>query len=308
VNPAKITPATIEFTDIAGLVKGASKGEGLGNKFLANIRDTQAVLHVVRCFDDDDVVHVDGSVDPLRDIEIIETELMLADAQSLERRVERLGKQVKGDKKLQPVLEFSSGLLNHLLAGRMASTYEEMDSETGRSLVTETPLLTAKPIIYCANVDDGSLEEGNEYVNQVRTLAQNRKAPMVVISARMEEELSGLAPEERAEFLQSYGIEQSGLDQIIHTGYATLGLISYFTAGPKEVRAWTIRKGWKAPKAASVIHTDFERGFIRAEVVGFEDYVAQGSESACRAAGLLRSEGKEYQIKDGDVIHFLFNV
>ncbi|NCC24150.1 MAG: redox-regulated ATPase YchF [Deltaproteobacteria bacterium] len=308
VDPAKITPATVDFIDIAGLVKGASQGEGLGNKFLANIRDTQAILHVVRCFDDPDVIHVDGSVNPIRDIEVVETELILADAQTLERRVERMGKQIKGDKSLQPMLDLASALLARLMTGQPARGFSDLETDHGRAFVAETSLLTLKPVIYCANVDDASLGQGNQYVDQVREFAASRGEAVVTISARMEEELVGLDPSERADFLESFGVSESGLAQIIHTGYATLGLISYFTAGPKEVRAWTIRRGWKAPKAASVIHTDFEKGFIRAEIVGFDDYVAQGSESACRAAGLLRSEGKEYVVRDGDVVHFLFNV
>ncbi|MFW5489204.1 MAG: redox-regulated ATPase YchF [Desulfovibrio sp.] len=308
VNPQKVIHATVDFWDIAGLVKGASQGEGLGNKFLGNIRETQAILHVCRCFDDDDVIHVHNSVDPLRDIEIIETELILADMQAMERRVERLGKQLKGDKTLKAMLELSQKLLDHLGEGEPASTFAEADTDLGKELLRDVRPLTAKTVIYVANVDEDGLMEDNDHVKKVRELAQQRGAHVVKISAKVEEELVGLSEEEGQEFLDSYGVEESGLDQIIHQGYSALGLISYFTAGEKEVRAWTIQDGWKAPQAAGVIHTDFERGFIRAEVIAYDDYVEKGSEAACRTAGVLRVEGKEYVMKDGDVVHFLFNV
>ncbi|WP_243360073.1 redox-regulated ATPase YchF [Fundidesulfovibrio terrae] len=307
-NPQKTVPATVEFTDIAGLVKGASKGEGLGNKFLANIRETQAILHVVRCFEDDDVVHVHGQVDPVGDIEVIETELILADAQVLENRMDRLRKQAKAGKEHQAKLAVAEKLLAHLMEGKPASAMEGADEGAMAELFAELAPITAKPVIYCANVDEAGLTEDGSQVQAVRAFAARTGAPVVKVCAKMEEEMATLADEERLEFLESYGVDSSGLDQVIRTGYAVLGLISYFTVGPKEVRAWTIENGWKAPKAASVIHTDFERGFIRAEVISYQDYVTHASEAACRAAGVLRQEGKEYVFKDGDVVHFLFNV
>ncbi len=308
VKPQKVQHSTVDFIDIAGLVAGASKGEGLGNKFLGNIRETQAILHVVRCFDNDDVIHVANSVDPLRDIEVIETELILADVQSLENRIERMSKQLKGDKSLGPKIELGKKLLEHLNEGNPANTFPDRDSDEAAELFRELRMITAKNMIYCANVDEDGLTEDNEYVQKVKALAEERGAEFVKISARMEEDLVGLEDDEYQEFLESYGVSESGLDQIIHTGFKTLGLISYFTAGVKEVRAWTIHEGDKAPQAAGVIHTDFEKGFIRAEVIGYDHYVEHGSEAACRSAGVMRSEGKEYIVKDGDVVHFLFNV
>lgn len=307
VKPQRVQSSTVDFVDIAGLVAGASKGEGLGNKFLGNIRETQAVLHVVRCFDDDDVIHVANSVDPLRDIEIIETELILADVQLLENRVARMEKQLKGDKTLAPKIEGAKLLLAHMDQGQPASTFKGGNKALDE-LLSELRLNTSKNVIYCANVDEEGVLEDNEYVKPVRALAAERGAEFVKISARMEEELVGLEDEEYQEFLESFGIEESGLDQIVRTSFRSLGLISYFTAGVKEVRAWTIHDGDKAPQAAGVIHTDFERGFIRAEIVGYENYVQFGSEAKCRTEGVLRVEGKEYVMKDGDVAHFLFNV
>lgn len=307
VNPQRVMNSTVDFVDIAGLVAGASKGEGLGNKFLANIRETQAILHVVRCFDDDDVIHVANSVDPLRDIEIIETELILADVQVLENRIERMEKMLKGDKTLAPKIEAAKQLMAHLDQGLPAATFES-DLKALPELLGELRLITAKNVIYCANVDEDGLTEDNDYIRAVRGLAEKRGAEFVKISARMEEELVGLEDEDYQEFLESYGIAESGLDQIIRTGFHTLGLISYFTAGEKEVRAWTIHGGDKAPRAAGVIHTDFERGFIRAEVISYDNFVKHGSEAKCRSEGVLRVEGKEYVMKDGDVVHFLFNV
>ncbi len=307
VKPQRVQHSTVDFVDIAGLVAGASKGEGLGNKFLGNIRETQAILHVVRCFDNDDVVHVANSVDPLRDIEIIETELILADVQVLENRVERMQKQLKGDKTLAPKIDAAKKLLAHMDQGLPAATFTE-EIKGLDEVLEELRLITAKNVIYCANVDEDGLTEDNEYITSVRALAEERGAEFVKISARMEEDLVGLDDEEYNEFLESYGITESGLHQIIRTGFHSLGLISYFTAGVKEVRAWTIHDGDKAPQAAGVIHTDFERGFIRAEIVGYDQYVALGSEAKCRSEGVLRVEGKEYVMKDGDVTHFLFNV
>ncbi len=304
----RILHATVDFIDIAGLVAGASKGEGLGNKFLANIRETQAILHVVRCFENEDVIHVDGSIDPIRDIEIIETELIMADMQVVENRIARLEKQVKGDKKLAPVMEMCKRLGDHLATGSPASNFPDKDAESTRDAFRELRLISDKPVIYGMNVDDEGIAEDNAFVERVRALAAERGCRCIKISAKMEEELASLDDEDRKEFLESYGVTESGLEQVIHTGYATLGLISYFTVGPKEARAWTIRKGWKAPRAAGVIHTDFEHGFIRAEIIAYTDYVANGSEAACRSKGVLRVEGKEYVVQEGDVVHFLFNV
>ncbi len=308
VNPARIVNSTVDFVDIAGLVKGASKGEGLGNQFLSNIRETEAILHVIRCFENEDVVHVDGSVDPLRDIEIIETELLLADIQTLEKKIERLQKQLKGDKTAKAIMEDAEVLLTFMNAGNPAILFKDKDKETVKQLFNELRLMTAKNIIYCANVDEDGLADDNEFVKMVRKYADAKGADSVKISAKVEEELVGLEDEERAEFLASYGVEESGLEKIIRTGFHTLGMISYFTAGPKEVKAWTIHRGWKAPQAAGVIHTDFEKGFIRAEVIGYDDYISHKSEAACKAAGVMRVEGKDYIVHDGDVMHFLFNV
>jgi GTP-binding protein YchF len=308
VNPARILNSTIEFFDIAGLVKGASKGEGLGNQFLSNIRETDAILHLIRCFENDDVVHVDGSINPIRDIEVIETELLLSDIQTLERKIDKLQKLAKGDKAAKQILEDAENLFKYLNEGKPASLYPEREKETVKQLFNDLRLMTAKDVIYCANVDESELIEDNEFVTAVKKYAEEKEADAVKISAKVEEEMIGLSDEERIEFLNSYGVNESGLEKIIRTGFHTLGLISYFTAGPKEVRAWTIHKGWKAPQAAGVIHTDFEKGFIRAEVISYEDYIRCGSESACKSAGLMRIEGKDYIVKDGDVMHFLFNV
>jgi GTP-binding protein YchF len=308
VGSQKLIQATVDFIDIAGLVKGASKGEGLGNQFLANIRESDAILHVVRCFENDDVIHVDGSIDPVRDIEVIDTELILADLQAAERKADRLSKQLKGDKKLGPQLDLLQKLIAHLNEGKPASDLEELKTDLGRDLLKDLLLITFKPVIFGMNVDEDGLAADNHHVTRVRELAAARGNRAVKISARMEEELVGLSPEEAQEFLASYGVEESGLDLIIRTGYEMLGLCSYFTAGPKEVRAWTVRQGCKAPQGAGVIHTDFERGFIRAEVIAYDDYVRHETEAKCRAAGVLRVEGKEYVLKDGDVVHFLFNV
>jgi len=308
VKPARLVNSTIEFFDIAGLVKGASKGEGLGNQFLSNIRETDAILHLVRCFEDDDVVHVDGNINPLRDIEVIETELLLSDIQTLERKIEKIQKLAKGDKSAKLILEDAENLLKFLNDGKSAVLYPDKERESVKQLFNELRLMTAKDVIYCANVDESELLEDNDYVKAVRSYAEEKGADSVKISAKVEEEMIGLSDEERDEFLKSYGVKESGLAKIIRTGFHTLGLISYFTAGPKEVRAWTIHNGWKATQAAGVIHTDFEKGFIRAEVISYDDYIKYGSEAACKSAGVMRVEGKEYVVKDGDVMHFLFNV
>ncbi|NNJ70681.1 MAG: redox-regulated ATPase YchF [Kiritimatiellales bacterium] len=304
----KIIHATVDFVDIAGLVKGASQGEGLGNKFLTNIRETDAILQVVRCFDDGNVVHVDGSIDPIRDVEIIEAELIIADFQMMENRLQRVKKQARADKAVAATLPAFEALLEHLGAGKMAYEFEGRDTDAGKTIFRESQFLTDKKVIYCCNVDEAGLLEDNDYVSALKACAAERGADVVKICAKMEEELTGMSDEERDEFLREYGVKESGLDQIIHTGYHTLGLISYLTQGPKEARAWTIHRGDTAPRAAGVIHTDFERGFIRAQVVSYDDFIEKGSEIACREAGLLRTEGKEYVVRDGDVIEFLFNV
>ena len=308
VHPQKTVQATVDFIDIAGLVRGASKGEGLGNQFLGNIRECAAILEVVRCFEDGDITHVDGSVDPLRDVDTIETELLLADIQSVSKRLERMQRMSKGDKSARSAVEEMERLLNHLNEGIPASAFEAKDIELFHSAWHELGLLTAKKIIYCANVDEDSLLEDNAHVERLKHFAAERGIEVVTICARIEEELQGLPEEDQKEMLSSYGISESGLLRVIHSGYRALGLSSYFTAGEKEVKAWTIQDGWKAPQAAGVIHTDFERGFIRAEVISFEDYMKYKTEAACRTAGVLRTEGKEYVVRDGDVMHFLFNV
>jgi GTP-binding protein YchF len=304
----KILHAVVEFVDIAGLVKGASKGEGLGNKFLTNIRETDALLQVVRCFDSGSIVHVDGSIDPIRDIEVIETELIIADFQMMENRLARVQKLARTDKAAAAMLPTFEKLLQHLGSGKMAVDFEDKDSEQGKSVFKEMQFLTDKKVIYCCNVDEDGLVEDNDYVKRVKAYADQRGADAVKICAKMEEDLNGMSDEERDEFLREYGVKESGLDKIIHTGYHTLGLISYLTQGPKETRAWTIHRGDTAPKAAGVIHSDFERGFIRAQVIAYADFIEHGGEVKCREKGLLRTEGKEYVVKDGDVIEFLFNV
>ncbi|MCH5277685.1 MAG: redox-regulated ATPase YchF [Desulfovibrionaceae bacterium] len=309
VHPQKTIYATVDFIDIAGLVRGASKGEGLGNQFLANIRECAAILQVVRCFEDDNITHVDGSVNPARDVETIETELLLADVETVGKRLERLNKQVKGDRELIRAADECARLLEHLNGGRAASAFALPEhNEPFRQTWHELSLLTAKPVIYCANVDEAGLEEANEHVRALSGLADTRGAHLITICARLEEELQGLPDADQADMLASYGIDESGLVHVIRSGYRALGLASYFTAGPKEVRAWTFRQGWKAPQAAGVIHSDFEKGFIRAEVISFDDYMTHKSEAACRSTGTLRVEGKDYTVHDGDVMHFLFNV
>ncbi len=308
VNPKRIQSATVEFVDIAGLVKGASKGEGLGNQFLGNIRQTSAIVHVVRCFDNDDIIHVDGSVNPLRDIEVIELELAIADCQQLEKRVDVLAKKARVDKSGKPMHDMAEALLKHMQSGLPAFAFPDRESELGQQIFQEMSFLTAKPVIYCANVDENGMQADNDYVKAVREYAEKHGNEVVKICARMEEEMAAFSDEERAEYLAGYGIDESGLDKVIHTGYHKLGLISYFTAGEVEVRAWTIEQGWKAPQAAGVIHTDFEKGFIRAQVIAYEDFIKHNGEQGAKAAGVMRVEGKEYVVKNGDVMHFLFNV
>ncbi|MFQ5479340.1 MAG: redox-regulated ATPase YchF [Candidatus Binatia bacterium] len=308
VRPEKTIHATVVFTDIAGLVEGASRGEGLGNQFLAHIRESNAIVHVVRCFEDEEVSHVHGTVNPVRDISVIETELLLADIQTVEKRIDKLQRQVTNDKSVRPLLDLASALQSHLSSGDPASTFEAGRDQPSTRFCDELFLLTAKPVIYCANVGEGALQGEDPPVSVVRDYARERGAIAVTISARIEDEISGLEDEERSDFLRSYGVTDSGLDQVIRGGYAALDLISFLTAGPKEVRAWTVPRGTSAPAAAGAIHSDFERGFIRAEVIAYEDFVRHGSETACRAAGVARVEGRDYVIEDGDVVHFRFNV
>lgn len=308
VQPKKTIFATVDFIDIAGLVAGASKGEGLGNQFLANIRECSAIIQVVRCFEDENITHVAGSVDPLRDVETIETELLLADMQSVEKRLEKMRKQGKGNRDSKAAADIMQQLLDHLNSGKTAASFSLPENELFMDAWRELGLLTAKPVIYCANIDDAGITAINPYAQKVAAYAAEKNSGFAVVCARLEEELQGLEEAEQKEMLASFGIEKNGLENIIRSGYDILGLCSYFTAGPDEVRAWTIRKGWKAPQAAGVIHSDFEKGFIRAEVISYDDYMSHANEAACRAAGLLRVEGKDYEVKDGDVMHFLFNV
>ena len=307
-NPPKLTPTTIEFFDIAGLVAGASKGEGLGNQFLGHIRQVDALIHVVRCFDDDNVAHITGAVDPARDIEIVETELFLKDLETVEKRIEKTTRQAKGgDKKIQTELAFYQRLDEHLGAGRSARAFAAHPGvEEGwlRSLF----LLSNRPVLYAANVGEDDLPGGNASVEAVREIAAQEDARVVVVSAEFEAQLVELDEEERMEFLEAAGLERSGLERLIHAAYDLLGLITFFTSNENETRAWTIRRGTKAPQAAGQIHTDFERGFIRAETIHFADFDRHGSEAAARHAGVMRSEGKEYEVRDGDLILFRFNV
>ncbi len=309
-EPEKYTPATIEFVDIAGLVKGASKGEGLGNKFLANIREVDAIVHVVRCFENDDIIHVDGSIDPARDIETINVELILSDLEMIDRRIEKTQKLIKGDKKFQADYEFFKRVRQALDEGRPARSVDCTPEEA--QLLSSVALLTNKPIIYAANLSDGDFQNGsadaNPYFQTVKQIAEAEHAAVLPICAEVEAEIAGMDPEEKELFLSEMGLEQSGLDRLINACYDLLGLISYLTAGKQEVRAWTITRGTRAPQAAGKIHTDFERGFIRAEVVAFDDLMACGSMAAAKEKGLVRSEGKDYVMKDGDIVLFRFNV
>ena len=307
-EPKKYTPAVIEFVDIAGLVKGASKGEGLGNKFLSNIRNTDAIVHVVRCFDDENVIHVEGGTDPKRDVEIIDLELIMADMEMVERRIEKANKNAKGDKKFLHEAEVFKGLLEHLNEGKSVRSYECDPDDM--ELIATSDLLTIKPVIYAANMDENGISdyENNDYYKQLCTIAEAEGAQVLPICAKLEEEIAALEPEEREMFLEEMGMEQSGLDRMIKCSYALLGLISFLTCGPDECRAWTIKKGTKAPQAAGKIHTDFERGFIRAEIVAFDDLRECGSMAAAKEKGLVRSEGKDYVMHDGDVTLFRFNV
>ena len=309
-KPKKTTPAVVEFVDIAGLVKGASHGEGLGNKFLANIRECAAIVHVVRCFDDENVIHVEGSTDPIRDMDIIDLELIMADVEMVDRRIDKAQKAAKADKKFLREAEVFEGLKSWLNDGQSARTYlEQVDEEDG-ALIATSELLSLKPVIYAANLDEDGFADpaGVEYYNQVADRAAAEGAQVIPVCAKLEAEIAELPAEEKALFLEDLGIAQSGLDRLIQASYTLLGLISFLTAGEDECRAWTITKGTKAPQAAGKIHSDFERGFIRAEVVSFEDLKANGSMNAAKEKGLVRSEGKEYVVQDGDIILFRFNV
>ena len=309
-HSAKTTPAVIEFVDIAGLVKGASKGEGLGNQFLANIREVDAIVHVVRCFEDPNVIHVDGSVDPLRDIETINFELIFSDIEVLERRIAKTVRGAKNDKTQAKELELQNRIKAHLEAGKLAKTFETND-EDEQAWLEEYNLLTYKPVIFAANVSEDDLADdgaSNPHVAAVREYAKESDCEVFVVCAEIEAEISELDDDERKEFLEEMGLKESGLEKLIRASYSLLGLISYLTAGETETRAWTITKGTKAPQAAGKIHSDFERGFIRAEIVRYEDLIELGSLNAAKEKGLLRSEGKEYVVQDGDVILFKFNV
>lgn len=308
-SPELYTPATVEFVDIAGLVRGASKGEGLGNKFLSHIRDVDAVVHVLRCFENGDIVHVDGSVDPLRDLETINMELIYSDIEQVEKRIDKTAKLLKGDKTLQPQLDLLNRILEALNEGKTARQVEM--SEDDLELLGDINLLTLKPIIYVANVSEDEAAEvspDNELFNRLKKEADAEGAEVIPVCAGIEAEISELEPDEKAAFLEEMGITESGLDKLIKASYSLLGYISYLTAGPKEVRAWTIVKGTKAPQAAGKIHSDFERGFIRAEVVSFDDLMECGSMNAAKEKGLVRSEGKDYVMRDGDIVLFRFNV
>ncbi len=309
-NPRSVVPATVEIVDIAGLVKGASKGEGLGNKFLANIRETDAILHVLRCFDDDNITHVDGSVDPVRDKEIIDYELQIKDLETVDARIAKTQKQAQtgGDKQAKMQYEVLRQYKEALEKGLPARTvtFETVDEQR---FAKELFLLTNKPVMYVCNVDDSSAVDGNKYVDAVRDAVKDEDARILIVAARTESEIAELDTyEERQEFLQEMGLDESGVSRLIRAAYALLDLQTYFTAGEDEVRAWTFMRGSKAPRCAGIIHTDFEKGFIRAEVIKYDDYVALGGEKGARDAGKLSSEGKEYVVQDGDIMHFLFNV
>ncbi len=302
---AEIIPTRISFVDIAGLVRGASKGEGLGNQFLANIREVDAIIHVVRCFEDSDVTHVEGKIDPIADIDTIETELMLADLESLEKRVDALEKKAKGnDKEAKETLGLVNRALVLLREGKPARLIERKPEED--KLFHSLGLLTSAPVLYACNVEEASAADGNAFSRKVEARAKEEGAMSVVISAKIESEIATLPPDERADYLAAIGLKETGLDRLVHAGYALLHLVTYFTAGPKETRAWTITEGTKAPQAAGAIHTDFEKGFIRAETISYDDYIANNGETGAKEAGKMRLEGKDYVVADGDVMHFRF--
>jgi len=308
VNPQRVQPTTVEIVDIAGLIKGASQGEGLGNQFLANIREVNAIVHVIRCFEDDNVVHVDGSVNPIRDKEIIDTELMLKDLETIDKQIDKLRKNAKsGEKDAQRLVELGLQIKNHVEGGNPARTLQLEDEAA--ELLDSMLLLTAKPVIYVCNVDESSVISGNKFTAEFQKAIEGENAEVILVCAGIEAEIAELeSKEDRMEFLQSLGLDEPGVNRLILSCYRILNLITYFTAGEKEVRAWTIEKGTKAPGAAGVIHTDFEKGFIRAEVIKYDDYVKYGSESAVKEAGKMAVEGKEYTVTDGDIMHFRFNV
>ncbi len=307
-NPEKVTPAVIEFVDIAGLVKGASKGEGLGNKFLSHIREVDSIVEVVRCFEDTNIVHVDGNINPIRDIETINLELIFADIETVEKRLERAKKQLKADKKVQVEIDLLERVKNTLEEGKSARTMDFTDEE--REMLKESFLLTLKPILYIANISEKELDntENNEYINQVKEYAKTENAEVIPLCVKLEEELSTLEKQDKDEMLKELGLEESGLDKVIKASYKLLGLMSFLTAGEPEVRAWTIKIGTKAPQAAGKIHSDIERGFIRAEVVSYDDLMKTGSMVSAREKGLIRLEGKDYIMQDGDIVLFRFNV
>lgn len=310
VKPQRVIPATVEIVDIAGLVKGASKGEGLGNQFLANIRETDAIIHVLRCFDDPNIVHVDGSVDPVRDKEIIDTELQIKDLDTVESRISKVQKQAQtgGDKVAKRMYDILNQYRDALVQGKSARSVKFENAEDAK-LSKELFLLTDKPVLYVCNVDESSAGKGNKYVEMVREAIKEEDAQMLVVAAKIESEIAELDTfEEREMFLNEIGLQESGVSRLIRSAYALLNLETYFTAGVQEVRAWTFTRGTKAPQAAGIIHTDFEKGFIRAEVIKYNDYVKYGSENACKEAGKMSVEGKEYTVQDGDIMHFRFNV
>jgi ribosome-binding ATPase len=308
VNPQRVLPTTFEFVDIAGLVKGASKGEGLGNQFLANIREVDAIAHVVRCFEDENIVHVSGKVDPVGDKEVIDTELQLKDLESVEKKISKVERTAKsGDAKAKKELVTLTAYRDTLLSGKNARTLI-VDAEDKKA-IEDLQLLTDKPVIYVANVNESDIHTGNKHVDALKALVKEEEADVIVVCAAIEAQIAELESEEdRAVFLDEYGLKESGLNKLVHAAYHMLNLITYFTAGEKEVRAWTIHRGWKAPQAAGVIHTDFEKGFIRAEVIKIPDYQKYKTEAGCKEAGKLAVEGKEYVVQDGDVMHFRFNV
>ena len=310
IHPQRIVPTTVEIVDIAGLVKGASKGEGLGNKFLANIRETDAIIHVLRCFDDDNITHVDGSVDPVRDKEIIDAELQIKDLETIDARIAKVQKQAQtgGDKQAKQAYEVLARYKEALEQGKSARTVT-FETKDEQKIARELFLLTSKPVLYVCNVDEASAVNGNKYVEAVHQAVKDEDAEILIVAAKIESEIAELETyEERQMFLQEIGLEESGVNRLIKSAYNLLNLQTYLTAGEPEVRAWTFKKGWKAPQCAGVIHTDFEKGFIRAEVIKYEDYIAYGSESAVKEAGKMSVEGKDYVVQDGDIMHFRFNV
>jgi GTP-binding protein YchF len=310
VIPERVVPAVVSFVDIAGLVKGASQGEGLGNKFLSHIRETNAICHMVRCFENDEIIHVEGSVDPLRDISIIETELILKDLDSIEKQLHKTQKNARGQDKLaKKILPMLEALNEHLQKGNLARSFNfSLDDEEIATAFRELHLITGKATLFIANVSEDGLHEENKHVKALKDFAKLRKDEVVCICAKIEEELKDLSPEDRKSFLQDLNLSSAGLERVIKSAYDLLDLATYFTAGKKEVRAWTFKKGAKAPEAAGIIHSDFERGFIRAEVIACSDYIALGGENPAKAAGKMRTEGKEYVVQDGDIMHFRFNV